>query len=307
MPVVEILKDLFFIERGYLNGNHLLYRSESPILIDTGYISDFSDTKKHLESLGVEIEDVSQIINTHCHCDHIGGNRIVQEESGCDIALHSMGKHFMDTRDDWSTWWRYYNQEADFFDCTQVLKDGDIINVGPHEFEILYTPGHASDGIVLYNKKEKILISSDTLWENDLAVMTIRIEGSTALFQMMASLERLESLDISMVYPGHGKPFKEVKPAISKSKKRIENYMFDREKLGNDLLKKIIIYTLLMKRAIGSDTFFSYLMETYWFKETVDLYFKSRYHEKYDEIVNGFIERGVVRPEGNTLYTTIKP
>ncbi|MBW1842242.1 MAG: MBL fold metallo-hydrolase [Deltaproteobacteria bacterium] len=307
MAAAEILKDLFFIERGYLNGNHFLYRSESPILIDTGYISEFGDTQKHIESLGVRVKDVSQIINTHCHCDHIGGNRIVQAQSGCDIALHSMGKHFMDTRDDWSTWWRYYNQEADFFDCTQVLEDDDVINVGPHPFEILYTPGHASDGIVLYSKKEKILISSDTLWENDLAVMTIRIEGSTALFQMMASLERLESLDIAMVYPGHGKPFKDVKSAISKSKKRIETYMFDREKLGNDLLKKIIVYTLLMKRAVESGTFFSYLMETYWFKETVDLYFNSQYDLKYDEIVNGFIERGIVRTVNNNLYTTIKP
>ena len=42
----EILKDFFFIKRGYLNANHFVYRSESPILIDTGYIADFSETEK---------------------------------------------------------------------------------------------------------------------------------------------------------------------------------------------------------------------------------------------------------------------
>ena len=52
---------------------------------------------------------------------------------------------------------------------------------------------------MLYNSQEKILISSDTLWESDMAVMTLRIEGSRALFQMQESLEKLELLDVKIV------------------------------------------------------------------------------------------------------------
>ncbi|MFC1811767.1 MBL fold metallo-hydrolase [Thermodesulfobacteriota bacterium] len=307
MTVLEIMKDLFFIERGYLNGNHFVYRSEAPILVDTGYISDFEKTKNSIEELGVRISDVRLIINTHCHCDHIGGNRIIQEQSGCDIALHKIGKHFIDTKDDWSTWWRYYHQEADFFECTRALEDGDVIDIGPHQFEIFHTPGHASDGIVLYNKKNKILISSDTLWENDLAVITIRVEGSAALFQMRDSLDRLESLDVNMVYPGHGAPFSDVRQAISRSKKRIESYMLEKEKIGSDLLKRIMIYTLLMKRAVNAETFFSHLMNTIWFKETIDLYFNSEYNLKYNEIVSSFIERGIICYENSNLVTVVRP
>jgi hypothetical protein len=44
MQPVEIIKDLFFIERGFLNGNHFVFRSEKPILIDTAYIADFKET-----------------------------------------------------------------------------------------------------------------------------------------------------------------------------------------------------------------------------------------------------------------------
>jgi hydroxyacylglutathione hydrolase len=307
MAVLEIMKDLFFIERGYLNGNHFLYRSEAPILIDTGYISDFSDTERFIKELGVGISDIRQIINTHCHCDHIGGNRIIQEKSGCDISMHKVGKHFIDTQDDWSTWWKYYNQSADFFTCTRTLEDGEVIDIGPHRFKIIHTPGHASDGIVLYNEKEKVLISSDTLWENDLAVITIRIEGSTALFQMMESLEKLKSLDVNLVCPGHGAPFSDMKRAISKSKKRIEKYMSDKERIGDDLLKKIIVYTLLMKRIVEAETFFTYLMTTCWFKETVDLYFNSEYQLKYNEIINSFIQRDIIRHENQKFFTTVKP
>ncbi len=303
----EILKDFFFIERGYLNGNHFVYRSKSPILIDTGYIADFSETEELITDLGVDLSDISIIVNTHTHCDHIGGNRIIQQRSGCDIALHAVGRHFIDTRDDWSTWWRYYNQEANFFNVTQTLQDGEIIALGPHEFQVIYTPGHASDGIVLYNRQEKILISSDTLWENDSAVMTLRVEGSRALFDMQESLEKLESLDVNTVYPGHGQPFSDMKRAIAKSKNRIERYFREPDRIGNDLIKKILVYTLMMKKTFKETEFFPYLMDTYWFKETVDLYFNCEYEMKYNEIIESFLIKGIVRQEGGSFFTTVKP
>ena len=303
----EILKDLFFIERGYLNGNHLVYRSKSPILVDTGYIEDFKDTERLLTGLGINLSSISLIISTHTHCDHIGGNNIIQKRSGCDVALHRVGKYFMDTKDDWSPWWKYYRQEAEFFKCTKALEDGEVIAIGPHEFRVIYTPGHASDGIVLYNRKEKILISSDTLWENDMAVMTLRIEGSRALFDMRESLQKIESLDVKRVYPGHGRPFNDVKKALSKSKAKIERYMIDRDLIGNDLIKKIVVYTLMMKKTYKENAFFHYLMDAYWFRETVDFYFDGEYEAKYSEIINAFLKKKIIMIENGSLFTTVKP
>jgi glyoxylase-like metal-dependent hydrolase (beta-lactamase superfamily II) len=303
----EILKDLFFIERGFLNGNHFVYRSEAPVLIDTGYISGFDETEKSITRLGVNSRDISLIISTHTHCDHIGGNNRIQQKSGCEIALHRVGRYFIDSRDDWSTWWRYYNQEAEFFRCTRSLEYGEIITLGPHEFQVIYTPGHASDGIVLYNQRDKILISSDTLWQTDMAVMTLRVEGSRALFDMQASLGKIENLEVQTVYPGHGKPFYDMPKAIARSKQRIDNFLRNPEAIGDDLLKKIIVYTLMMKKNMPVDTLFDYLMDTYWFKETVDLYFKGRYEAKYKEVINSFLRRGIVIQENDDLFTTVKP
>ncbi len=307
MPEHEILKDLFFIERGYLNGNHFVYRSESPILIDTAYITGFNETEKIITRLGVTLSDVSLIINTHTHCDHIGGNQLIQQKSGCDIALHKVGRHFIDTRDDWSTWWKYYDQEADFFECTRTLEDGDIIHLGPHEFHVIYTPGHSSDGIVLYNKLEKILISSDTLWENDTPALTLRIEGSLAPFNTLESFQKLESLDVERIYPGHGRPFSDMNSAILRSREKINRYLADRELLAGDQIKRIIIYTLLNKQTMSEKDFFPYLLNTHWFRETVDLYFNSRYEVKYHEIMNDFFARGVVRRSDGNLTTPVKP
>ena len=187
------------------------------------------------------------------------------------------------------------------------MEDGDIIAIGHHEFQVVYTPGHASDGIVLYNSQEKILISSDTLWENDTAVMTLRVEGSMALFHMQESLQKLDSLDVKRVYPGHGRPFSDIKKAILKSKEKIERCLIDRDIIGNDLIKKIIVYTLLMKKAIKENDLFPYLMDTHWFKETVDLYFNSEYEMKYNEIMNTFFQREIIKREKGNLVATVKP
>ena len=303
----EILENLFFIERGYLNGNHFVFRSKAPILIDTGYVSDFTNTARLITGLGINLSKVSLIISTHSHCDHIGGNKRIQDRSGCDIALHKIGKYFIDTRDDWSTWWRYYSQEADFFNCTQTLEDGQTIAVGPYEFQVIYTPGHASDAIVLYNSQEKILISSDTLWENDMAVMTIRVEGSNALYHMQESLQKLEPLDVKIVYPGHGRPFTDMKKAISKSKEKLKRYLLHREEIGDDLLKKITVYTLLMKKTMKKNALFPYLMGTHWFKETIDFYFNSEYKSKYNEIIHTLLMKGIIKLDNGDWFTTVKP
>ncbi|MCP4671008.1 MAG: MBL fold metallo-hydrolase [Desulfobacula sp.] len=307
MQIVEILEDLFFIERGWLNANHFVHVSKEPILIDTAYKADADVTMAQIKKLGVNPSDVSLIINTHTHCDHIGANRLIQEQSGCDITLHTVGRHFIDTKDDWATWWRYYNQEADFFECTRSLEDNDILKIGPYEFQVIYTPGHASDGIVLYNRKHKLLISSDTLWENDMAVMTLRVEGSLALFSARKSLEKIASLDVRQVYPGHGEPFSDMETALSKATKKIDQYLGDSEKIGKDLIKKIIIYTLLMKKSMDEQNFFPYLMDTIWFKETVDLYFNKEYEIIYQQIMDLFIQNRVVKVEKNRLFTLIKP
>ena len=307
MSAVEIMKDLFFIERGYLNSNHFVYRSEQPVLIDTGYVADFAITERLIGDIGVNLAQTRLIISTHTHCDHIGGNRIIQDRSGCDIALHNIGKYFMDTRDDWATWWRYFSQEADFFTCTKALDDEDVISIGPHEFQVLHTPGHASDGIVLYNKKEKVLISGDALWEDDIPAITMRVEGSTCLFNLLDSLEKLESLDVEIVYPGHGIPFTDFKEAISRGKTRARDFLNHKEKTGDSLLKKITIYTLLMHRQVDEEVLFDHLMGTHWFKETIDLFFNSEYQQKYEEVMSDFLSRDIVRRKDGTLFTTVKP
>lgn len=301
----EILPDLFFIQRGYLNGNHFVYRCDRPILIDTGYVADFAVTDKLIRSTGADPARTSLIINTHTHCDHLGGNRIIQDLSGCQVAMHAIAKQHMDQHDDWATWWRYFGQEADFCRCTQALQDGDEVEVGPYRFRVIHTPGHAAEGIVLHEPEQKVLISSDTLWKQDLAILNPRIEGSDAVFRALDTLDKLSGLEVAMAYPGHGPAFNDFSAALDRARRRYEIYLKEPRRVGEDLLKRITCYTLLMHPGLERTGFLDHLMGVPWFPETVDLFLDGDYAGALKEATDMLIERGAVEEKEGRLYATM--
>jgi glyoxylase-like metal-dependent hydrolase (beta-lactamase superfamily II) len=140
-----------------------------------------------------------------------------------------------------------------------------------------------------------------------MAVMTVRVEGSGACFSMLHSLERLGNLDVEVVYPGHGRPFRNMPEAVERSKQRLRGFLTDRKKIGTDVLKKIIIYTLLMAKNPDEGSFFDRLMRTHWFRETVDFYFDADYRSKYELVMRDFLLRGIVKSRNGRLHTTVKP
>lgn len=80
MSVFKMAPDLFLIERGYLSGNRFVSRSEKPVLIDTGCVDGTGETERLFRFLGVDLSTFDLMTNTHSHCDHVGGNRVIQEK-----------------------------------------------------------------------------------------------------------------------------------------------------------------------------------------------------------------------------------
>lgn len=125
---------------------------------------------------------------------------------------------------------------------------------------------------------------------------------------MHASLDKLAALDAKIAYPGHGAPFTDIAEAIARARQRLDTFMGNREKLGIDLIKKIMVYTLLEHKAISEKTFFIDLMTSHWFKENIDYHFDSnRYETIYNEILSDLYQRGIIQRQNGKLVTTVKP
>ena len=305
--IIPIQKDLFFIQRGWLNGNHFVFNGKTKGLIDTGYKADLKTTIQIIEQTGFEIADTEMIISTHSHCDHIGGNHAIQNQTGCRIMMHPIEKFFMDHRNGWFTWWRYYDQEADFYRVTDTLEHGALLKLDDLELEVIHTPGHASGGIALYAPEERFLISGDALWNGDMGALTPRIEGNNCLFLALRSLDRLSSLRVQRVFPGHGPPFNDFSSAVDRTRKRLETFVRDPSLMGLDQIKKIIVYILMMKNGFPEEGFFRYLMQTPWYRETVDLFFDGEYRRVYNAVMAGFLEKKIVVMDDGRYKTTVTP
>ncbi len=305
--VSEIRPGFFFIERGWLNANHFVFKGKRKILIDTGYIGDFRQTKRWIESVGVDLKSIDLIISTHSHCDHVGGNKKIREMSECSIAIHRLDRQSIDMKDDWATWYRFYDQEAEFFPVDQTLDEGEIICFDDLQFQIIHTPGHARGGISLYCPEERFLISSDALWNGDLGVLNTIVEGKDAPILARESLDKIRGLDIQTIYPGHGGFISDPKTAIQKCAQKLEGFLRNPQKLGKDHLKKLLVWVLLEKRGYRVDEFFGYLLSVPWFRAVVDTYFENQYEDVFKRLIEELVVRKIIFIQEGHFRTGVRP
>ncbi len=304
--IEAIVDQFYFVQRGWLNANHFVFNGDRKILIDTGYKSSLQRTLGLIETVGVRPGQVDLIISTHSHCDHVGANRVIQEQSGCQVAMHTLDKHYIETQNTWFTWWHYYDQEADFFHVDLELQDGQVLNLGDLELQVLHVPGHASGQVALYSPRYRFLLSADAIWDGDFGALTPRIEGNISPFLQQKTLERLASLEISVIYPGHGSPVLDPRKAIARGLERVEAFLESPERMGRDQAKKLFIYVLLMKSGLPEEDFFDYLMGTCWFPETVDLFFQGCYREFYDDVLAELLRKDLVERRNGCLFPGVQ-
>jgi uncharacterized protein (TIGR00369 family) len=63
-----------FVERPFPSSNIVVIAGDKPVLVDTGYGSDLARTEGLLAERGIGPADLSLVVNTHHHSDHVGGN-----------------------------------------------------------------------------------------------------------------------------------------------------------------------------------------------------------------------------------------
>lgn len=161
------------------------------MLVDTGTGLNAENLLSRIESHGIKRDDISLIVNTHCHFDHIGGNYLFED---ADIAVHEIDAMSMRNRDDLGTSMNAFenplNSRVDI-----DLKDGDTLR----GFKVIHTPGHTGGGICLWDGTN--LISGDTVFSHG-GVGRWDIGGN--FDDLKNSVYKLTQLDVVNLFPGHG-------------------------------------------------------------------------------------------------------
>jgi len=187
-----ILKIETFQVTEFVENCYVVKDGQEAIIIDPGDVPD-----RLLRSLdGLK---ASTIVNTHGHCDHCGGNGVLIERTGAQLACHKGDVPLL----------RILPEQGEMFGAVfppcpepgRLLEEGDTVAVGGIAFRVLHTPGHSPGHIVLVG--QGVAFVGDVLFAGSIG-RTDLMGGNHA--QLLDSIRsKLLSLpDETIVYPGHG-------------------------------------------------------------------------------------------------------
>ncbi|MBI2962956.1 MAG: MBL fold metallo-hydrolase [Deltaproteobacteria bacterium] len=199
-------------------------------LIDTGMSTPESRAafRAALDQAGCRPEQIRKIICTHHHPDHFGTSRPYRELCRAEVFLHPLeqervANYLPHPRSEETI--RFFERNGvpiesfanvpslgEFWKDTYApaepdhdLADRDRIPVGERAIEVVWTPGHAPGHCVLYFRREKVMVVGDHL----LPKITPHVgifsdQAGDPLGDFLASLRKVEALDVETVLPAHG-------------------------------------------------------------------------------------------------------
>lgn len=203
-PGVFVIEEPFHDERVK---SCLIVGDERAILLDTGMgVADIRFVVDQLTDVPIIV------VNSHAHWDHIGDNHRFDE-----VWIHEAESGSLQAgvgNDVLRPWFQPEHLSGPLPDGvtadtisipgsapTGLVADGQVIDLGGRELEVMHCPGHSAGGIALVDHSNGALFSTDVAYAGALYVY-----GADDLPVYQRSLHRLAALapGLTAVYPSHG-------------------------------------------------------------------------------------------------------
>lgn len=185
--------------KGFNTENTYFYidsKTNHGFLIDPGY-----EGEKHLEMIKENEWVIEAILITHGHFDHIGEVNFLRNQLNCAVYAGEKAQIYFRNIE--------YNlsymtgHEITIIDYSPVKEGEKIVLKANNNFylEVMNTPGHTMDGVVYYNKEEKIAFVGDTIFKGTYG--RTDLPGSSE-DEIQESIKKILNMDEDMIlYPGH--------------------------------------------------------------------------------------------------------
>lgn len=169
-------------------------------IIDPGcyFASEEQELKSYIVNNGLQ---PVYLLNTHCHLDHIFGNRFVSKTFGLELYMHRLDKPVLEYGPVSGQMWQLPFDNYD--GPLHFLEEGDVVKLGEDELRILFTPGHSPGSISFYNQPEKFIISGDVLFQGSIGRTDLPGGDFETLEESIKRKMYTLPADV-IVYSGHG-------------------------------------------------------------------------------------------------------
>ena len=248
----QLASGVTVIERGWLNCNQIVLKSpERNVLVESGY-GRHADATIGYVAAALENAPLHWLINTHCHSDHMGGNRAVRARYACRVTI-PVGevKHVVPWTEQ-SCWAEEMDQYAEEFAFDDTMNGGDRFDGGGFNWQAHAAPGHDMDALIFFAAEPRVLITGDALWERGMGFVWPQplrdTEPNMFIHAARAALDAIEELNPAIVVPGHGAPFSNIASALQDARGKLTAFERDPAKNARHAAKSLFVFALLDKR-----------------------------------------------------------
>ncbi|MEV0597894.1 MBL fold metallo-hydrolase [Streptomyces sp. NPDC050315] len=209
---------------------YALEAGDGVVLIDAGWDVEVSwqALNDGLAEIGTTVENVTAVLVTHSHPDHLGLAGRVREASGAYVALHALDATLLGA--DAGTQEKWHNRLLDYLATHGVpdaeaaatvdgmnsdllfraaspdvlLQDGERIKLPGLDLRVVWTPGHSPGHSCFYEPERRLLFSGDHVLPRITPAVGVYAQTpGDPLADFLLSLERLERFDVEEVLPAH--------------------------------------------------------------------------------------------------------
>jgi len=163
---------------------YLVGEGDGAVLIDCAVLDD--ENRRRFAAAGSRPQ---ALWLTHIHPDHVGGAHAARETFGLPIAVHRSRRDFV--------------VGPGPLRAERALDDGDELAFPGGRLRVIHAPGHESGHVCYYEPERRWLFTGDNVLSIGTAVIAPP-DGN--MRQYLATLARLQALDLAVIFPGHGPP-----------------------------------------------------------------------------------------------------
>ncbi len=180
---------------------YLLWNEKAhAIIIDPGcyFTAEQETLEKFIKDKGFT---PVKLLNTHCHLDHVFGNKWVNKTYHLELHIHRIEEKVLEFAPATGLMWGFsldaYKSPFHF------LEHGDKISFDEGKLEVIFTPGHSPGSICFYCREQNFLIGGDVLFLESIG--RTDLPGGNHQQLLHSIQKKLFVLpDETIVYPGHG-------------------------------------------------------------------------------------------------------
>ena len=169
-------------------------------IVDPGcyFGNERNELKEFIQTSGLTPK---YLLNTHCHLDHVFGNKFIHDTWGLTLHLHEKEKPLLEHAPTFGLSWGlpFDNYKGDLI----LLREGDTIPLGNDVLQVLFTPGHSPGHICFYCQAQKLVVSGDVLFRESIG----RTDLPGGNYDTLISSIRNQLFvlpDDTVIFPGHG-------------------------------------------------------------------------------------------------------